>query len=125
VNGEWVPNAPLPHHVSRITITHHGAQLDYFISEVTEQAIRREREKARQLRASQWWKNRLAKGICHWCGKSFHPGELTMDHIVPVIRGGTSSRGNVVPSCKECNNRKKHLLPMEWEEYLLNVKREE
>ena len=41
-----------------------------------------------------------------------------MDHIVPVIRGGKSSKGNVVPSCKECNNKKKHLLPIEWEEYL-------
>ncbi len=97
--------------------------MDYFISEVSDQDIRREREKARELRASQWWKNRLAKGICHWCGVKFPPAELTMDHIVPVIRGGASNRGNVVPACKECNNRKKNLLPMEWQEYLENAKR--
>jgi hypothetical protein len=24
----------------------------------------------------------------------------------------------VVPCCKECNNAKKQLLPMEWEQYL-------
>ena len=41
-----------------------------------------------------------------------------MDHVVPVIRGGRSSRSNVVPCCKECNNKKKHLLPVEWEAYL-------
>ena len=99
--------------------------MTYFIIEVSEQEIKREREKARELRASQWWKNRLAKGVCHWCGGTFPPEELSMDHIVPVIRGGKSTRGNVVPSCKECNNRKKHLLPVEWEEYLKNVKGEE
>jgi 5-methylcytosine-specific restriction endonuclease McrA len=50
------------------------------------------------------------------------PKELTLDHIVPIIRGGKSTRGNCVPSCKECNNRKKHLLPIEWEEYLQRLK---
>ncbi|HBA88057.1 MAG TPA: HNH endonuclease [Geobacter sp.] len=92
--------------------------MDYFIIEVSEEEIRREREKAREMRRSQWWKNRVGKGVCHWCGAKFSPAELSMDHIVPVIRGGKSSRGNVVPACKECNNRKKHMLPIEWEEYL-------
>jgi hypothetical protein len=27
-------------------------------------------------------------------------------------------QGNVVPACKECNTKKKYLLPLEWEEYL-------
>ncbi len=89
-----------------------------FIIEVSEQEIRREKERARELRKSQWWKNRLAKGLCHWCHCSFLPAELTLDHIVPIVRGGKSSRGNVVPSCKECNSKKKYLLTMEWEEYL-------
>jgi 5-methylcytosine-specific restriction endonuclease McrA len=96
-----------------------------FIVERSEQEIRREKDKARELRKSQWWKNRVAKGICHWCGGEFPSADLTMDHIVPIIRGGMSSRGNVVPACKECNSRKKYLLPMEWEEYLKGVKGEE
>ncbi len=89
-----------------------------FIIEVSEQEIRREKEKARELRKTQWWKNRVAKGICHFCGGVFPPAELTMDHLVPIVRGGKSTRGNVAPACKECNNRKKHMLPMEWEEYM-------
>ena len=36
-----------------------------------------------------------------------------MDHVVPVARGGRSVRGNVAPSCKACNNRKKLLTPAE------------
>ncbi len=92
--------------------------MDGFVIEVSEQDIRREKDKARELRRSQWWKNRLAKGVCHWCGGSFPTSELSMDHIVPLVRGGKSTRGNVVPACKECNSRKKYLLPMEWEEYI-------
>jgi 5-methylcytosine-specific restriction endonuclease McrA len=41
-----------------------------------------------------------------------------MDHVVPLSRGGRSTKDNLVTSCKECNNKKKTLLPMEWEEYL-------
>jgi 5-methylcytosine-specific restriction endonuclease McrA len=93
-----------------------------FIVEISEPAIRREKDKARELRKSRWWQNRIAKGICHWCGQTFPPAELTMDHIVPIVRGGTSSRGNLVPACKECNSRKKYLLPIEWEEYLQSAR---
>jgi 5-methylcytosine-specific restriction protein A len=46
------------------------------------------------------------------------PKELTMDHVVPLVRGGRSTRGNCVAACKECNNRKKHMLPVEWQAYL-------
>ena len=41
-----------------------------------------------------------------------------MDHIVPLIRGGKSAKNNIVPACKGCNSRKKHMLPLEWEEYM-------
>lgn len=41
-----------------------------------------------------------------------------MDHIVPLSRGGKSTKGNVVPACKGCNNKKKYMVPIEWEEYL-------
>ena len=78
----------------------------------------KERRKARELRMTQWWKRRLAKGLCYYCRQSIPPKELTMDHIVPISRGGKSTKGNVVPACKECNNKKKHLLPMEWDQYL-------
>jgi 5-methylcytosine-specific restriction endonuclease McrA len=41
-----------------------------------------------------------------------------MDHVVPISRGGKSKKGNIVPACKECNNKKKYLLPVEWNAYL-------
>lgn len=95
--------------------------MDYFIAELSEQQVRQEKDKARELRKSRWWSIRVAQGLCHYCGNRFLPEELTMDHIVPVVRGGKSTRGNLVPACKECNNKKKYLLPIEWEDYLNGI----
>ena len=79
--------------------------------------IKREKNKARTLRATQWWKRKCAKGICHYCGKRFPAKELTMDHIVPIARGGKSTKNNVVPCCKACNTDKKSRLLMEWKTF--------
>jgi 5-methylcytosine-specific restriction enzyme A len=73
----------------------------------------REKQKARALRQSQWWRNKLAQGICVYCQGIFAPDELTMDHIVPISRGGRSTRGNVVPCCAACNATKKYWTPAE------------
>ena len=75
--------------------------------------IAREKQKARALRQSQWWRNRLAKGVCAYCQGTFAPEALTMDHIVPLARGGRSTKGNVVPCCQACNAEKKYWTPAE------------
>ena len=84
-----------------------------FLVEVSDEQIRRERQKARELRASQWWKRKLAVGVCYHCSGKFSPRDLTMDHLVPIIRGGRSTKGNLVPSCKKCNTERKYQLPFE------------
>ena len=91
--------------------------MEPFISPVSEEDIKREKIRARELRKSQWWKRKIAAGVCYFCGAGLHPRDLTMEHIVPLVRGGRSTRSNVVPACKECNAKKKYLLPSEWEEY--------
>ena len=93
-----------------------------YYTPASEEHVARERHRARELRRSQWWKNRLAQGKCHYCERPFAPGDLTMDHIVPVIRGGRSTRSNVVPCCAECNASKQSLVPSEWEEYLTRAR---
>lgn len=75
--------------------------------------VRREREKARALRKTSWWHSELQKGVCHYCGKNVGAENLTMDHVVPVARGGKSVRSNCVPCCKECNNNKRAITPAE------------
>ena len=37
----------------------------------------------------------------------------TIDHVVPLIRGGTNFEGNLVPACRSCNSRKRHWLVIE------------
>ena len=92
--------------------------MDIDHSIVGEQHIRREKEKARRLRQSAWWTRKIGAGLCYYCGRKVGRTELTMDHVVPLSRGGRSTKGNLVPACKDCNNRKKYLLPIEWKEYL-------
>lgn len=75
--------------------------------------IKRERAKARELRASQWWKQQVGPGICHHCGNKFLKTQLTMDHLIPVARGGKTSKNNVVPACKPCNQARGHKLDVE------------
>jgi 5-methylcytosine-specific restriction enzyme A len=80
--------------------------------------LRRQRARARELRASPWWKRRISTGVCQYCRRQVGAKALTMDHIVPLGRGGISRRGNVVPACKDCNTRKKGMLPVEWSDYV-------
>jgi len=93
-------------------------ETNFFFPDADEAHVRREKSKARELRRSQWWKRRCSMGECHYCGAEVAPRELTMDHIVPLARGGKTTKSNVVPCCKKCNSKKKYLLPLEWEEYL-------
>lgn len=99
-----------------------ATELESYAMGFDEADIKKERGKARELRKSQWWKRRCAKGVCYYCERPVSPKKLTMDHIVPMSRGGRSTKGNVVPACKECNTNKKHLLPMEWEAYLNKIR---
>ena len=75
--------------------------------------IKRERAKARELRGSQWWRQAIGNGVCYHCGSKFSKELLTMDHLVPVARGGKSTKNNCVVSCNECNNKKGHKLGVE------------
>ena len=75
--------------------------------------ISRERKKAALLKKTNWWLALVNNGICHYCKDKFPSKELTMDHIVPLSRGGRSVKGNIVPCCKKCNNEKKYLTPVD------------
>jgi len=67
---------------------------------------KREKAKARELRGSQWWRQEVGKGVCYHCEGRFKPADLTMDHLIPIARGGASNKRNCVPCCKACNSKK-------------------
>lgn len=47
---------------------------------------------------------------CFYCTE---PAD-TVDHVVPLIRGGTNYEGNLVPACKSCNSSKSARTVAEW-----------
>lgn len=50
---------------------------------------------------------------CQYCGKRFSTSELSLDHVVPLSRGGGSTWENIVCACLACNVRKGNRLPDE------------
>lgn len=42
---------------------------------------------------------RLRGRPCHWCGRA----GTTVDHLVPISRGGTNDDDNLVSACAKCN----------------------
>ncbi len=70
--------------------------------------IKIEKNKARALRMTAWWQQKISKGLCFYCNEKFKIDELSMDHRVPLARGGKSTKKNVVVSCKLCNFKKGH-----------------
>jgi 5-methylcytosine-specific restriction endonuclease McrA len=44
---------------------------------------------------------------CWWCGRS---ARLTMDHVVPVSRGGKHEKNNIIGACQSCNSAKRDKL---------------
>lgn len=50
---------------------------------------------------------------CQYCGRVFNPSDLTLDHVIPKSRGGSSNWDNLVACCKKCNNKKGSHMPDE------------
>jgi 5-methylcytosine-specific restriction endonuclease McrA len=50
---------------------------------------------------------------CQYCGRQPSRRDLTVDHILPRSRGGTTSWENVVTACQRCNARKGNHTPDE------------
>jgi len=43
---------------------------------------------------------------CYHCGDLLDKNTITLDHLIPQIRGGTNNPENIVASCYPCNNAK-------------------
>lgn len=74
-------------------------------------AMRRKAER-RTISVADWKSVLLQhRHCCAYCGSA---GDLTMDHVVPLVRGGRHSIGNVVPACRSCNSSKNGRFIVEW-----------
>ena len=54
----------------------------------------------------------LNSGPCTYCGEDLFP--MTVDHVVPVSKGGSNDRANLAPACWPCNREKLNFTPEEW-----------
>ena len=54
---------------------------------------------------------RFANSTCVVCGSD---KEITLDHIIPISRGGRHSVGNLQPLCRSCNSSKQDKFMVEW-----------
>ena len=52
------------------------------------------------------------KGTCQYCGAQTS-NDITIDHVIPVSRGGKTTFDNCVACCKKCNSAKNNALPSE------------
>lgn len=54
---------------------------------------------------------------CYWCGKHLDKKTATLDHIIPLSRGGTNGLDNQTLACYDCNQNRRNHLPSrtEWE----------
>jgi len=52
-----------------------------------------------------------AKGTCGICKEKLNPRKWTLDHIIPLSKGGTHEYANVQPAHAQCNRFKADMLP--------------
>lgn len=70
----------------------------------------------------------ITGGVCYYCGKKLYLKKkgsrevVTIDHYVPLSKGGFDDVSNRVPACKKCNNAKADLMPEEFLEKLNGTK---
>lgn len=58
---------------------------------------------------------------CTYC--DVETSDLHLDHVVPLARGGSSHRANLVPACKSCNSAKGSKSWEEWYPLMLARRR--
>jgi 5-methylcytosine-specific restriction endonuclease McrA len=51
---------------------------------------------------------------CYWCGDVIPGSKCDLDHVIPLSKGGTHTRDNLVPACEHCNEMKHDKMPEEF-----------
>jgi 5-methylcytosine-specific restriction endonuclease McrA len=77
------------------------------INDYTRVARARRRTNGGDLTKAQWLSiKENYQHRCATCNTPDHVQPLTMDHIIPVLHGGQTTKSNIQPLCQPCNSRK-------------------
>jgi 5-methylcytosine-specific restriction endonuclease McrA len=91
-------------------------QREYFAKNKEIWTAKASRRRARERNAESFivstreWR-RMKNGVCVYCGSAEN---ITIDHVIPLSRGGHHGIGNLVPACGSCNFSKNGQTVMEW-----------
>lgn len=55
---------------------------------------------------------------CQYCHKKFTKEKMTIDHMFPIDFGGPTITNNLLPACKECNNKKGNMTYQQYMTFL-------
>ena len=61
------------------------------------------------------------QGTCGICGNFVPPNEMTIDHIIPISKGGTYDLDNLQCCCKKCNQIKADILPEDFLDKMIQI----
>lgn len=61
------------------------------------------------------------RGICGICGNFIAPDNFSIDHIIPISKGGTYDYDNLQCCCKKCNQLKDDALPDDFFDMVLSA----
>lgn len=81
-------------------------------------AIRRGAARGGRVTAAEWETiKERHQHRCAYCGCK--PARLTMDHIIPLARGGQHEPSNIAPACSRCNSQKHAASPIDFAQRVL------
>ena len=78
----------------------------------TEESKKQERLLTAQIKS---WSNTIinlwieSRGKCGYCGAKVTPDNYTLDHIIPISKGGLTNKNNLIICCTHCNRLKADL----------------
>lgn len=71
---------------------------------------RRTRERKRSYKGAKRRLLRVAP-FCYWCRKPLDSVSATLDHMIPLSKGGTNGSDNFALACKVCNQNRRNDMP--------------
>lgn len=67
--------------------------------------------------AKRLWRKAIKEhfgSTCVYCGHHYEIEQLTLDHVHPKCKGGSTTTKNLVPCCKRCNHSKGSSNWLDW-----------